>query len=127
MGQVGGTRPREDAPQRGGFAGRGQNLRDLANEEYCTKGRQRRQIVCLIYTFTSLADRIPANPRPQISGGAEHCARSPLSRLPTEAEHSRVDHPPARDKALVELYQGIIAMLVCVSAEFISRDYYQSW
>ncbi len=72
MGQVGGTRPREDAPQRGGFAGRGQNLRDLANEEYCTKGREGRQIVCQIYTFTSLAERIP----PSYIGGAEHCART---------------------------------------------------
>ncbi len=84
MGQVGGTRPREDAPQRGGFAGRGQNLRDLANEEYCTKGRQGRQIVCLIYTFTSLAERIP----PLIYRGRRTLREDLLSRLPIEAEQT---------------------------------------
>ncbi len=138
MGQARDTWPREDAPQRGGLAGRGQNLRDLANEEYCTKGRQGRQIVCLIYTFIAwppnveiasrrqpAAERIPA---PRI-GGAEHCARSLLYRLPIEAEQThdrRVDQPAARDKALVELYQGIIAMPVCIGAGLTFERLYDS-
>ena len=108
-------------------AGREQNLRDLANDEYCTKGRQGRQIVCLIYTFIASSPNVGMAevPAEGVSGprmsGARTVAQGAVSpdrqSRREETLERRIVQPHAGDKASVELYQGIAAMPVCIDAE----------